>query len=156
GRRGAGDRRRSRRSPTSSPPSGAGPSRLGHRRRRLSGVHRVDAHPGPHTGRVGDVYVGGAHVNQWLEQGLAFPAFYASMTREEILWVAKAAHKASDGKRNAWPHFSEVLEFDPHLLYRPPSDTRPLAATLPRDHGKVTMPKVFRRLATKRPEEIVF
>src|SRR6266542_3666934 len=44
---------------------------------------------------IGDVWVRGHHLNRWLvEEGWAFPAFYASMTHEEIRSLRRAASHA--------------------------------------------------------------
>jgi endonuclease YncB( thermonuclease family) len=82
-------------------------------------------------------------VNHWLvEQGLAFPTYYSSMSREEIGTIQALAERARQDRRGIWRRFSKHLQFDPDLLHRPGD------APDEDDRGPVVMPKVFRRLAT--------
>lgn len=93
---------------------------------------------------IGDIIVGsgtGAEVNlnRWmLENGWAFPTFYASMRDTEIE-ACLAAVKQAKGK-GLWRHYSQdVGTFDWDLVY----DKLPFDAKA--DAGPVVMPKVYRR-----------
>ncbi len=98
---------------------------------------------------VGDVWVGGVHLNRWLvREGWAFPSFYASMMQEEIRTLLEAGEHAARKKTNIWSSFSDELAFDPSLLYRRPTNDGPVAIETARDRRPITMPKIFRRLAT--------
>ncbi|HXJ01876.1 MAG TPA: thermonuclease family protein [Micropepsaceae bacterium] len=99
---------------------------------------------------IGDIYVQHGskriNINNWLlQEGWAFPAFYNSMTADEIkekIAVAKAGRKL---KTRLWKYFSKKLEpFDPTLQYRK-KGAAPNAAA---DKGPVIFPKLFRRQTT--------
>jgi endonuclease YncB( thermonuclease family) len=98
---------------------------------------------------VGDIAVtiGGSdvNVNRWLvEQGWAFPAFYNSMTAEEIGQFLAAAKKGRTKKR-IWQHLQKkVGQLDVGLVYRRKGATPAPAA----DKGPLLFPKLFRRLCT--------
>lgn len=95
---------------------------------------------------VGDVFVdlGAAklHVNKWLvEKGWAYPAFYTSMSGDEIQLLLKAAKAAS--QKNLWKDYnSKVGTLDRSLTERR-STSHP---GLEPDGGKLLFPKLFRRL----------
>lgn len=99
---------------------------------------------------VGDILVkiSGQEVNlnHWLvEQGWAFPTFYASMSNEEIQALLIAAAKGR--KKNGRPEKSlqkVVGKFDETLVF--PGTGAPFDAA--KDKGRVLMPKLFRRLCT--------
>jgi len=98
---------------------------------------------------VGDIAlsIGGSemNINHWLvEQGWAFPAFYNSMTAEEIgQFIASA--KEGRKKKRIWQYLQKkVGQFDAGLLYRGKGATPDPAA----DKGPLVFPKLFRRLCT--------
>jgi endonuclease YncB( thermonuclease family) len=98
---------------------------------------------------IGDVWVDGLNVNLWLvSQGWAFPSFYASMTPDEIRQIRRVSRDAANEKRHIWSIFSDELRFDSWLLYRRPSKEDVPKLRPSRDRGPITMPKVFRRLAS--------
>jgi endonuclease YncB( thermonuclease family) len=96
---------------------------------------------------VGDILVdpgsGETDVNTWLvEQGWAFPAFYASMSSAEITTLISAADNAWAAGRGVWPQLADRVEpFDWNLRYR--GKNAPLDPA--GDTGPVTIPKLFRR-----------
>ncbi len=96
---------------------------------------------------VGNIRIGSNDINSWLvENGWGHPAFYTSMSKEEI-GVFMAAWKKGKTKSNR-PGKSLSLnatEFDWKLLYREPHKDNPIAFTPGEDKGKVLMPKIFRR-----------
>jgi endonuclease YncB( thermonuclease family) len=89
------------------------------------------------------------NVNQWLvRQGLAYPAFYNSMSAEEIQALWGAADQAWAAGRFLWPALDDYVRresFDWDLLYRRPS-TNP-SFVQANDLGSVVLPKLFRRLS---------
>lgn len=100
---------------------------------------------------VGDVVIPGdpdLNVNMWLAvEGWAFPTFYASMSPTEIEAYSKAAQQARVGKAGVWRWLSKTVraeDFDWNLVYRGRGATPDPGA----DHGKVLLPKMFRRLST--------
>lgn len=96
---------------------------------------------------VGDLLVDDGrnefNVNHWLvNEGHAFPAFYTSMSPEEITRLTDAANGAwSDGK-GIWPYLVDSVEFDRTLLFRG-KDALP---SPDEDLGPVILPKIYRRL----------
>lgn len=96
---------------------------------------------------VGEVFVdvggGELSVNTWLaEQGWVLPAFYNSMSDDEIEAITRAANVAYDAELGVWAVLSErvgSLDFD--LVYRGKN------AKIAKDRGRVVWPKLFRRLA---------
>jgi endonuclease YncB( thermonuclease family) len=97
---------------------------------------------------VGDILIdqnGKSHnVNQYLvSAGWAFPAFYNSMSRQEILDLSDLAVQAQNGGKGMWPQVSKHIE---------PFDwNRVLNKALPQgkdDSGPVNFPKIFRRQTT--------
>ncbi len=80
------------------------------------------------------------NVNQWLvEQAWAFPAFYDSMTAQEIRTLLAALKKARKFSSRLWPHLTQQLgAFSFKLLL---TDFVPPNA----DAGPVAIPKLFRR-----------
>lgn len=85
------------------------------------------------------------NVNQWLvRMGWAFPAFYNSMTEEEIEELLHAAELARK-KNRIWPHLqSQIGKLDLKLVFRGKGAALEPSA----DVGPVLMPKLFRRLCT--------
>jgi hypothetical protein len=89
------------------------------------------------------------NLNRWMvKNGWAFPAFYVSMTAEEIAPYAKDAHEAQGDGRGIWPSFTKTVQFDPTLIHKRPKkgETAKLDAD---DPGEVLFPKIFRRLVTE-------
>jgi len=87
------------------------------------------------------------NVNQWLvENGWAFPAYYNSMTPDEINVLNLLADKAMKTKKNVWKFFSQKMTpLDKHLTHSKKDGT--YSATADR-HAPVIFPKLFRRLWT--------
>jgi endonuclease YncB( thermonuclease family) len=99
---------------------------------------------------VGNVQLrGGFDINVWLcEQGWAFPAFYSSMTEEEIHILLAATRKALR-KARLWPSLTDDLNhFEADLLYRKNGPPKPAE-----DKGDVVMPKLFRRQVAFQAEK---
>lgn len=99
---------------------------------------------------VGDIQVtiNGRHVNvnQWLvRQGWAFPAFYNSMTDQEIADFLTAMKVGQKQPGRLWKNLKAPIgKFDETLRYRGKN-----AALDPQaDKGALIMPKLFRRLCT--------
>jgi endonuclease YncB( thermonuclease family) len=95
---------------------------------------------------VGDVFVhlGGekVHVNKWLvEKGWAYPAFYTSMSKDEIQLLLKAAKTAA--AKNIWEDYSSKVGTLETTLLERRSTSHP---TLMPDGGQLLFPKLFRRL----------
>jgi endonuclease YncB( thermonuclease family) len=100
---------------------------------------------------VGNISVqagqGEREVNNWIaRQGWAFPAFYSSMSEQEITTIVGLADQAYQEDLGVWPHLNDHIratDFDLSLVYRgkgvPPN---PVA-----DEGSAILPKLFRRLA---------
>lgn len=88
------------------------------------------------------------NINRWLvQQGLAFPAFYNSMSEDEIDALRSAAYTAWAADRYVWQYLADFVgRLDWDLMYRRPSK-RPVYV-LANDLGEVVLPKLFRRLAT--------
>ncbi len=82
-------------------------------------------------------------LNYWLvEQGWAFPAFYSSMSAEEIVSLSGFAKIARGKKRGIWKHHAQTIAaFDFNLREPAVGDTRVLV----QDQGPVLFPKLFRR-----------
>ncbi len=101
---------------------------------------------------VGNIFVqlpaGEQDLNLWIiEQGWAFPAFYSSMSEEEITTITAAADRAYLADRGIWPYLNDAVraaEFDLDLVFRGKGAPLNPAA----DVGLVIVPKLFRRLAT--------
>jgi len=99
---------------------------------------------------IGDILVkiGGQeiNVNHWLvEQGWAFPTFYASMSNEEIQALLTATAAGRKKKNRVLKHLQKVVgQFDDKLVF-PGKGASFDPAT---DIGDVLMPKIFRRLCT--------
>jgi endonuclease YncB( thermonuclease family) len=84
-------------------------------------------------------------LNQWLmTQGWTVPAFYNSMSADEIRTLLALGEEARRKGRGCWPKvMKSVGTLDFKLRYResaPPGDKD--------DQGPVLMPKLFRRLST--------
>ena len=98
---------------------------------------------------VGDIFVtvNGTeqNVNHWLcENGWAFPTFYDSMSKQEIVDVMKLSDKARLAKAGLWKKASsDLTKFDRSLLFRNHGAPDPA-----HDVGPVIMPKLFRRRST--------
>jgi len=80
------------------------------------------------------------NINRWLvEQGWAFPAFYDSMTAEEIRALLAAAKKGRTFKKRLWPQLAQKFgAFNFKLLSKD-------AVAPEADAGPVAIPKLFRR-----------
>jgi endonuclease YncB( thermonuclease family) len=98
---------------------------------------------------VGDIWIEEddkeINVNHWLiERGWAFPAFYSSMSADEILSIQALAEKAARKRSGIWRKYSkDTSNFDRNLIYRRKEEPDTKA-----DKGPVIIPKIFRRLAT--------
>lgn len=96
---------------------------------------------------VGDVFINVAgrqvNLNAWLlENGWAFPAFYNSMSAEEITTLTIKADAARRAKKGIWKHFTKTVKpFDFDLIFRQPGSALNAVA----DRGVVLLPKLFRR-----------
>jgi endonuclease YncB( thermonuclease family) len=92
---------------------------------------------------------GDLNVNIWLlQQGWAFPAFYASMSADEIEALTAAAAAARANKSGAWSRmnrFARSRDFDWACVYRRGGQPD---ANADRGGKRVVMPKLFRRLST--------
>jgi endonuclease YncB( thermonuclease family) len=86
-------------------------------------------------------------VNHWIVgQGLAFPAFYTSMSEQEITTIVDLANNAYSAGLGVWPQLNDSVraaEFDLSLVYRGKGAALDAAA----DVGGVVVPKLFRRLS---------
>ena len=95
---------------------------------------------------IGDIIVTGKNgkdvdLNLWMAQkGWAFPTFYTSMSEAEIHKFRAAAAVAAKKKLGIWKGYRSKLSFDGALLYKDAEDAP--------DAGAVSMPKIFRRLAS--------
>jgi len=103
---------------------------------------------------VGDILVrigrANYNVSQWLaQQGWAYPAFYNSMSADEIQTLRSAADRARAKDRPVWRQlngYARATDFDRDLRYRRPKTKPSFAAS--KDQGPVVLPKLFRRLST--------
>ena len=99
---------------------------------------------------IGDVHVDLDHqavnLNQWLvEEGWAYPAFYASMSAAEINALLAATQKGRQKQHRLWKHLRRTVgQFDRSLMFRGKGAALDPAA----DIGSVLMPKLFRRHCT--------
>jgi len=86
------------------------------------------------------------NLNQWLvEQGWAFPTFYASMSSDEIQALVTAAAKGKTKKNTPAKHLKKVVgQLDETLIF----PGKGAAFDAAKDKGPALMPKVFRRLCT--------
>jgi endonuclease YncB( thermonuclease family) len=103
---------------------------------------------------VGNIKVGAnfrVDVNLWLmEEGWTFPAYYTSMTPDEINKLSAAAKKGRRKKR-IWKDYSEdARKFESKLLYRPKGP----AGDIGDDAGEVLMPKLYRRQVAFRMQKL--
>jgi endonuclease YncB( thermonuclease family) len=104
---------------------------------------------------VGDIWVdvgaGEVDLNHWIvEQGWAFPAFYSSMSPEEIAAFTERGNDAWSNSRGVWPLLNEMAraaDFEFDLEYRGKNAAPDPAADRA---GLIVLPKLFRRLATYR------
>jgi endonuclease YncB( thermonuclease family) len=87
------------------------------------------------------------NVNRWLvRMGHAYPAFYNSMSVDEINALRAAADEAWANDRHIWRNLSDYADdFDWELQYRRPSRIPVYVETA--DMGEIVLPKLFRRLA---------
>jgi endonuclease YncB( thermonuclease family) len=87
------------------------------------------------------------NVNQWLvENGWAFPAYYNSMTPDEIKVMDTLANKAMADKLNIWKFFSQQMgPLDKKLTHSKKDGTYSAAKD---EQPPVIFPKLFRRLWT--------
>jgi endonuclease YncB( thermonuclease family) len=101
---------------------------------------------------VGNIYVqtngGEQDVNHWIVgRGLAVPAFYSSMSEQEITTLVDLANDAYQADLGLWPHLNDLVraaDFDLGLVFR----GKGVALNSAADVGDVILPKLFRRLAT--------
>ncbi len=102
---------------------------------------------------VGNIVVsiggGEVDVNRWLcRQGWVLPAFYSSMSREEIEGFLADADAAWQADRGIWPHLADFVgRLDHALVYRGPKNGQAPVPDAAADRGDVVPPKLFRRLA---------
>lgn len=98
---------------------------------------------------VGTVYVGknDSELNNWLmENGWVLPAFYTSMTKEEINGLLDSWRKGAKKKNKpASTQAIDVKFFDWNLIYRRPDKKNPIKFKPGEDKGRVMMPKLYRR-----------
>lgn len=99
---------------------------------------------------IGDIHVTlngqPVNLNQWLvEEGWAYPTFYASMSASEINALLTAAQKGRQKLHRLWKHLRRTVgQFDQALIFRGKGAALNPAA----DIGSVLMPKLFRRFCT--------
>ncbi len=99
---------------------------------------------------VGDVVIrekGGKsqNVNQWLvKNGYAFPAFYNSMTPNEITTIKSLADQAKNKKLEIWKFYSKRMSALDRSLTHPRND--PSYSKQKDEKPPVIFPKLFRRL----------
>jgi endonuclease YncB( thermonuclease family) len=92
---------------------------------------------------IGTIFVGDLSLNTWMvENGLAFPTYYASMESGEIEELQAATTRARGDHLGIWGGYESYLELDPDLVFVKNGDPAEI------DAGAVLMPKIFRRLAT--------
>lgn len=95
---------------------------------------------------VGDIIIvdDNQNVNHWLaERGWAFPAFYNSMTGNEINTINKKSKAALNSSQGIWNDYSNTLvTFDPDLDLPSKKEGEIDKNT---DNGDVNFPKIFRR-----------
>ncbi len=96
---------------------------------------------------VGNIRIGTHDINIWLvENGWGHPAYYTSMSNDEIA-VYQAAWNKGKKKANRPGKFlsKDARVFDWKLLYKKPKKDEVITFTMGEDKGKVLMPKIFRR-----------
>lgn len=83
------------------------------------------------------------NVNQWLvENGWAVPAFYNSMSTDEITVLRQLGNAAKTKKKGVWKHLTPFIgQLNTGMVFRRPSDNPKKTA----DVGDVLIPKIFRR-----------
>jgi endonuclease YncB( thermonuclease family) len=82
------------------------------------------------------------NINQWLvENGLAFPAFYASMNDEEIKTLLNASQLGRKNNPKFWRRLTKTIRFNFKLLYR----GKGALFEPKKDVGCVVLPKIYRR-----------
>jgi len=97
---------------------------------------------------VGNIRVAGDHdINLWLiENGWGHPAFYTSMSKEEIGTILDAWKKGKKkANRPGIAGSKNANDFDFDLIYREPKKEEEIDFTMGEDKGKVLMPKIYRR-----------
>ncbi len=84
-------------------------------------------------------------VNWLAENGLAYPAFYNSMTTPEKKDIVKAVTLARSKKAGIWKHDEQkIIDFNDKLIHLSPGKR---TSTLKKETtGKVNFPKIYRRL----------
>lgn len=95
---------------------------------------------------IGNIMVGNAQdINYWLvENGWCSPAFYTSMTTEEITLFLNAWKKGKKIKgRTSKSIIKDAAKFNWDLFYRSPGSVQNFS--MGDDKGKTIMPKIFRR-----------
>lgn len=96
---------------------------------------------------VGNIRIGTHDINVWLvENGWGHPAYYTSMSKEEIA-IYQAAWKKGMKKANRPGKYlsKDASAFDWKLIYQEPKKDEVIHFTMGEDKGKVLMPKIFRR-----------
>lgn len=85
------------------------------------------------------------NVNHWLlQEGLAVPAFYSSMSTEEIQKLISASKQGRKKKKSVWSQLQDrVGKFNEKLVYRVKGSTG-----IDRDERPLIIPKLFRRLCS--------
>jgi len=101
---------------------------------------------------VGDIFIKdkkgtSININHWLvEQGFAYPAFYNSMTNQEIKDILSRAASAKTKKLNIWKSLSLKMEKLDRSLTHDKKD--PSYSAKDDKKPPVLFPKIFRRLWT--------
>jgi endonuclease YncB( thermonuclease family) len=102
---------------------------------------------------VGNIRVGKDYrtdINIWLTaEGWVYPAFYSSMSVDEITDLLEAMKKGRKEKR-VWPSYSKAAgKFEEKLLYRKGGPV----VDVQKDRGTVLLPKLYRRQVTYRMQK---
>jgi nuclease-like protein len=97
---------------------------------------------------VGDILLqkDNKNANQWLvEEGWAFPTYYNSMTKQEILDIDSRSKTAMDNSKGIWNgHSNKMVPFDFTLKTPKGKNTKRLDPNSGNE-GNVNLPKIFRR-----------
>lgn len=100
---------------------------------------------------VGSIYVTvnkkEIHLNQWLLQNaLAFPAFYNSMSVDMIKNFTDLTETLQQGNTGIYKQYKTYIGvFDDALRYRPDVSTQKAKQLLAQDKGHLIYPKIYRR-----------
>ncbi len=94
------------------------------------------------------VKTGDSEVNinrRLVEEGLAFPTFYSSMSSQEIQELLDATQSAREARKGVWGYYQFAIgKLDISLVYRDARHHPQFDAS--KDVGPVIFPKLFRRL----------